>query len=227
MERVRQLLGREFVSEALPIDSSAVGLTLTGWACRATYNRAQADTQFVFVNGRIIRDKLISHALRQAYRDVLFHGRHPCYLLYLTLDPAHADVNVHPTKHEVRFRDSRLMYDFLLKSVGRVLAADAPAQQLAQQSAQAVPEPLSTQSGLWLRDPAPGPGRVDQLAQLFGGSPHMHRDAVPMAAPEWVAEADDGRAPPPMGYAIAQLHGVYILSQTESRFDHRGYACRA
>ena len=216
MERVRQLLGREFVSEALPIDSSAVGLTLTGWACRATYNRAQADTQYVFVNGRIIRDKLISHALRQAYRDVLFHGRHPCYLLYLTLDPAQVDVNVHPTKHEVRFRDSRLMYDFLLKSVGRVLAADAPAQQVAQQSTQAVPELVSTQSGLWLRDPAPGPARVDQLAQLVGGSPQDALDAVPMAAPEWVAEADDGRAPPPMGYAIAQLHGVYILSQTES-----------
>lgn len=215
MERVSQLLGRQFVSEALPIDSSAVGLTLTGWACRATYNRAQADTQFVFVNGRIIRDKLISHALRQAYRDVLFHGRHPCYLLYLTLDPAQVDVNVHPTKHEVRFRDSRLMYDFLLKSVGRVLAADAPASQMTQQSPPVVSEPVSTQSGLWLRDPLPGPASLDQLAHLVEQRSSDASQSVPMASPEWPDPADEGGTPP-MGYAIAQLHGVYILSQTES-----------
>ena len=131
-ERVANLLGRGFIDAALPVDSTAIGLRLKGWACRATCNRAQADCQYVFVNGRIVRDKLLSHALRQAYRDVLFHGRHPCYLLYLELDPAQVDVNVHPTKHEVRFRDSRLIYDFLRRSVLRVLADDRPDQVLEQ-----------------------------------------------------------------------------------------------
>jgi DNA mismatch repair protein MutL len=214
MERVSQLLGRQFVSEALPIDSSAVGLTLSGWACRATHNRAQADTQFVFVNGRIIRDKLISHALRQAYRDVLFHGRHPCYLLYLRLDPAQVDVNVHPTKHEVRFRDSRLIYDFLLKSVGRVLASDAPAQQATPQSTAFVSEPVSTQSGLWLRDPPSRSAAIDQIAQLAGDRSSEVASSVSMPVSDTTPQSDDGDAPPPMGYAIAQLHGVYVLSQT-------------
>ena len=107
-ERIANLLGRGFMDAALVVDSSATGLSLKGWACRATFNRAQADCQNVFVNGRVVRDKLVSHALRQAYRYVLFHGRHPCYLLYLELDPAQVDVNVHPTKHEVRFRDSQI-----------------------------------------------------------------------------------------------------------------------
>lgn len=215
-ERVAQLLGRSFMADALPVASDAVGLQLTGWACRATYNRAQADTQYVFVNGRIIRDKLISHALRQAYRDVLFHGRHPCYLLYLTLDPAQVDVNVHPTKHEVRFRDARLMYDFLLKSVSRVLAADTPAQQTAVDEIPPAQQPVSTQSGLWLRERPEAEARVsmDVLARLTGSandSASTRDNESPALA---LSVEEDATAAPPMGYAIAQLHGVYILSQT-------------
>ena len=125
-ERVTTLLGEQFIKNALEVRAEAVGFSLKGWVCRATHNRAQADVQHVFVNGRIVKDKLVSHALRQAFRDVLFHGRHPCYLLYLEIDPTQVDVNVHPTKYEVRFRDSRLIYDFFLKSVTRVLADDRP-----------------------------------------------------------------------------------------------------
>jgi len=208
-ERVANLLGRGFMDAALPVDASAIGLSLKGWACRATFNRAQADCQYVFVNGRIVRDKLVSHALRQAYRDVLFHGRHPCYLLYLELDPAQVDVNVHPTKHEVRFRDSRLIYDFLLRSVAKVLADDRPDQVLDQGaslqpgSSDQYSDSGQYQAGMHFRDHAPRSDGFDVLSQLAGS-------AESIISSEPVEEHDI----PPMGYAVAQLHGVYILSQT-------------
>lgn len=208
-ERVANLLGRSFIDAALPVDSTAIGLRLKGWACRATFNRAQADCQYVFVNGRIVRDKLLSHALRQAYRDVLFHGRHPCYLLYLELDPAQVDVNVHPTKHEVRFRDSRLIYDFLRRSVLRVLADDRPDQVLEQDrsSREKSTDQQSVashyQTDIRFCEHADISNGFDMLSQLT--KPNQS-----IASTEDSGEADI----PPMGYALAQLHGVYILSQT-------------
>jgi DNA mismatch repair protein MutL len=208
-ERVANLLGRGFIDAALPVDSTAIGLRLKGWACRATFNRAQADCQYVFVNGRIVRDKLLSHALRQAYRDVLFHGRHPCYLLYLELDPAQVDVNVHPTKHEVRFRDSRLIYDFLRRSVLRVLADDRPDQVLEQDrfSRETSTDQQSVashyQTDIRFREHRDTSNGLDMLSQLT-------KPSQPIAPTEDSGNADI----PPMGYALAQLHGVYILSQT-------------
>lgn len=208
-ERVANLLGRGFIDAALPVDSTAIGLRLKGWACRATFNRAQADCQYVFVNGRIVRDKLLSHALRQAYRDVLFHGRHPCYLLYLELDPAQVDVNVHPTKHEVRFRDSRLIYDFLRRSVLRVLADDRPDQVLEQDrfSRETSTDQQSVashyQTDIRFREHRDTSNGFDMLSQLT-------KPSQPIAPTEDPGTADI----PPMGYALAQLHGVYILSQT-------------
>ena len=208
-ERVANLLGRGFIDAALPVDSTAIGLRLKGWACRATFNRAQADCQYVFVNGRIVRDKLLSHALRQAYRDVLFHGRHPCYLLYLELDPAQVDVNVHPTKHEVRFRDSRLIYDFLRRSVLRVLADDRPDQVLEQDRSS---RETSTdqqfvashyQTDIRFREHTDTSNGFDMLSRVT-------KPSQSIAPTEDSGEADI----PPMGYALAQLHGVYILSQT-------------
>ena len=208
-ERVANLLGRGFIDAALPVDSTAIGLRLKGWACRATFNRAQADCQYVFVNGRIVRDKLLSHALRQAYRDVLFHGRHPCCLLYLELDPAQVDVNVHPTKHEVRFRDSRLIYDFLRRSVLRVLADDRPDQVLEQDrfSRETSTDQQSVvshyQTDIRFREHRDTSNGFDMLSQLT-------KPSQPIAPTEDPGTADI----PPMGYALAQLHGVYILSQT-------------
>ena len=210
-ERVRMLLGREFMQAALPVDSEAIGLSLSGWVCQATHNRAQADCQYVFVNGRIVRDKLISAALRQAYRDVLFHGRHPCYVLYLSLDPAQVDVNVHPTKHEVRFRDSRLIFDFLLRSVGRVLADARPqtrAELVAPQWFEKPIEPVASQHPLAFASVrGAGSSSVEQLAALMApGTPiPQERDLADPAAE--TAEI------PPLGYAIAQLHGIYVLAQ--------------
>ena len=208
-ERVANLLGRGFIDAALPVDSTAIGLTLKGWACRATFNRAQANCQYIFVNGRIVRDKLVSHALRQAYQDVLFHGRHPCYLLYLELDPAQVDVNVHPTKNEVRFRDSRLIYDFLRRSVLRVLADDRPDQVLEQDrsSQETSPDQQSVtshyQTDIRFRDHPHISNGFDMLSQLT-------KPSQSLAPTEEPGEADV----PLMGYALAQLHGVYILSQT-------------
>ncbi len=208
-ERIANLLGRGFMDAALVVDSSATGLSLKGWACRATFNRAQADCQNVFVNGRVVRDKLVSHALRQAYRDVLFHGRHPCYLLYLELDPSQVDVNVHPTKHEVRFRDSRLIYDFLLRSVSRVLADDRPEQVLGQESsfhaisADQQIETAQHQPGIRFGDSVRPSAGFDALSRLV--------KTTGLSEP---GKDFDQQDIPPMGYAVAQLHGVYIIAQT-------------
>ena len=208
-ERIANLLGRGFMDAALVVDSSATGLSLKGWACRATFNRAQADCQNVFVNGRVVRDKLVSHALRQAYRDVLFHGRHPCYLLYLELDPAQVDVNVHPTKHEVRFRDSRLIYDFLLRSISRVLADDRPDQVLGQESsfhaisADQQIETAQHQPGIRFGDSVRPSAGFDALSRLV--------KTTGLSEP---GKDFDQQDIPPMGYAVAQLHGVYIIAQT-------------
>ncbi len=120
--RLMALLGRQFIDHALALDFSAAGLRLTGWIGRGDYARPQSDIQYVYLNGRVIRDKVVNHALRQAYEGRLEQGRFPAFVLYLTLDPAQVDVNVHPTKHEVRFREARLVHDFLVSAVRDALA---------------------------------------------------------------------------------------------------------
>lgn len=129
--RIGALLGRNFLEHALHLDIEASGLRLSGWVGLPTHSRAQADQQYFFVNGRVVRDRLVAHAVRQAYRDVLFHGRHPVFVLYLELDPTVVDVNVHPTKHEVRFRDGRLVHDFLFSSLHKALAEVRPGDNSA------------------------------------------------------------------------------------------------
>ncbi len=121
-QRVARLCGSEFLDHALVIDEQTGDLSLQGWVAEPRYNRAHADRQFFFVNGRIVRDRVIAHAVRQAFRDVLFHGRHPAFVLYLQMPARAVDVNVHPQKHEVRFRDSRMVHDFLYSSLHRRLA---------------------------------------------------------------------------------------------------------
>ena len=130
--RVAMVCGPAFVESSVFVEMEAPGLRLWGWVSLPTFSRSQADLQYFYVNGRIIRDKLVTHAVKQAYRDVLFNGRHPAYVLYLELAPAAVDVNVHPTKHEVRFRDSRMVHDFLFSSLHKALAELRPADRLAQ-----------------------------------------------------------------------------------------------
>ncbi|MDG1851564.1 MAG: DNA mismatch repair endonuclease MutL, partial [Gammaproteobacteria bacterium] len=129
--RVSQITGPAFMDNSVTIDMESSGLRLSGWVSLPTFSRSQADLQYFYVNGRAIRDKLVSHAIKQAYRDVLYHGRHPAFVLYLEVNPALVDVNVHPTKHEVRFRDNRLVHDFLFSALHRSLAAVRPADQFA------------------------------------------------------------------------------------------------
>ncbi len=124
--RVATVCGPAFMEQAIYIETDIPELKLWGWVGLPTFSRSQADLQYFFVNGRVIRDKLVAHAVKQAYRDVLYHGRHPAFVLYLELDPASVDVNVHPTKHEVRFRDGRAVHNFIFSSLHRALADVRP-----------------------------------------------------------------------------------------------------
>ncbi|WP_200327692.1 DNA mismatch repair endonuclease MutL, partial [Thiocystis violacea] len=123
--RLDALLGQGFAAQALALDESAVELRLRGWVLRPAFSRSQADQQFFYVNGRVVRDKLVTHAIRQAFSDVLHHGRHPAYVLFLDLPPRLVDVNVHPAKHEVRFRESRQVHDFIFRALHRRLSQGA------------------------------------------------------------------------------------------------------
>ena len=127
-QRVASICGPEFIKQCLYLEQEAAGLMLHGWIALPTFSRSQTDMQYFFVNRRMVRDKLLSHAVRQGYQDVLFHGRHPAFILHLQLDPKQVDVNAHPAKHEVRFRESRLVHDFLHRTLQKALA-DARAGQ--------------------------------------------------------------------------------------------------
>jgi DNA mismatch repair protein MutL len=203
-ERLAAVLGSDFPAAAVPVRHSAGPVLLSGWAGLPTRSRAQPDQQFWFVNGRSVRDRLLMNAVRLAYRDVLYHGRHPAYVLYLTLDPKLVDVNAHPAKLEVRFRDSRQIHDFVFRAVERTLAATAPnlaAAPAARGPALAGEEARALALGAWagslpLNDPVRDPWALHALVR----EPDGHAATPP---PE----------EQPLGTALAQLHGVYILAQ--------------
>ncbi len=220
--RVNQLCGADFIDNALAVDAQRGTLSLSGWIAKPNWNRAQADRQFFYINGRMIRDKLVSHAIRQAYQDVLFHGRHPAFVLYLDMDPALVDVNVHPTKHEVRFRDTRLVHDFIFGSIHQALAetrAQHVRQLVQQQGAPAAAEFAPLQGGLNLASRplaaaghagsgfAAGAVRESATAYLE----RMARAADDLNGIQESHTADESM--PPLGYAKAQIHGVYILAE--------------
>ena len=213
-------------------------MRLWGWVGLPTFSRSQADLQYFYVNGRTVRDKLVAHAVRQAYRDVLFNGRHPTFVLFLEIDPAVVDVNVHPTKHEVRFRDGRMVHDFLYGTLHRALGEVRPEDQLAAPAAVAgMLAPTGQAAGefgpqgeiglaasllqaqpaesIW-RSPgagyqgarsAPGPAMPAAEAQGAYREFFAPLPGAPASLPE--AQGDI----PPLGYAIAQLKGIYILAE--------------
>jgi DNA mismatch repair protein MutL len=199
-ERITTVLGSPFLEQALPISESAGGICLSGWIGQPTAARAQADTQFWYVNGRYVRDRLLTNAVRLAYRDVLYHGRYPAYVLYLTIDPERVDVNAHPAKLEVRFRDTRQVHGFVLSTVERALAATKPSSAsgpvlLASTALPRAADPWNVprEMDLWgAREPTPP-------AYDFSG----------LSAPVSALPSDAA----PLGTALAQLHGVYILAQ--------------
>ncbi len=197
--RVGDVCGPAFVDQALELENVHDGLALAGYIARPGFSRSQADLQFFFVNGRLVRDRLIAHAVRQAYQDVLFHGRHPAFVLHLTIDPARVDVNVHPQKTEVRFRDARQVHGFLFSTIHRALAETRPAAGNGAPAAAAVNAGGSSwpgQAGLGL-GVAESVARYARLAGA-GGSGQ--------------ASESDGETPP-LGFALAQIHGVFVLAE--------------
>ena len=214
--RVAQVCGPAFMEHALRIEQQAVGLSLSGWVALPTFSRAQADLQYFFVNGRVVRDKLVTHAIRQAYRDVLYHGRHPAYVLYLELDPAVVDVNVHPTKHEVRFRDGRSVHDFLFRSLHRALAEVSPEQQLQepQQAATLTLADVQQQQNMSLQPASASAVREEMSAYQQFTRPLQGPRPQPQTQPGAISEQEHDI--PPLGYALAQLKGIYILAENAS-----------
>ena len=222
-QRVVDICGPEFIKNAVSIDYSASGLQLSGWVGLPTFSRSQQDMQFFYVNGRLVKDKLVSHAVKQAYQDVLYHGRHPVFVLYLTLDPTLVDVNAHPAKTEVRFREGRLVHDFLYSALHRSLADVRPGQTVTVLEAETLEyEPSSQTSfstgGSLNRQSSynPRPAQQSSLPYSIGESIKAYAklyQETPAYSTEDLAP-DHAPVTPPLGYAIAHLHNIYILAET-------------
>jgi DNA mismatch repair protein MutL len=243
--RVAQVCGPAFMDNALHLDIERGNLRLWGWVAQPTFSRSQADLQHFYVNGRAIRDKLVGHAVRQAYQDVLYHGRHPAFVLYLEVDPASVDVNVHPTKHEVRFRDGRSVHDFIYSSLHRALAQVRPEDRLAKQQIGAGGELLeatpSSSFGLAAENTVqglaagefkgqesmgfrPAQGSASYSANSYAGG-YQTSAIAPGAVREQMTAYGELHQPaaglpetasediPPLGFALAQLKGIYILAE--------------
>jgi DNA mismatch repair protein MutL len=191
--RIGRLLGADFIGAARHVESAHAGLRLEGWIGLPSAARAQPDRQLLYVNGRMVRDRLLAGAVRLGYRDVTYGGRHPAWVLYLTLDPLQVDVNAHPQKLEVRFREPRAVHDFLYRTVERALAE---AGQGEEQRAPVTAAWGAAQSPAALR--LGEPARDSAYAPLPAGDPDVASDAAAM----------------PLGHAIAQLHGIYIVAQS-------------
>jgi len=240
--RLKMVCGDNVPDNSVYFQEQCDDMCLSGWAGLPSFSRSQADMQYFFLNGRLIRDKTIIHAIRLGYQDVLFHGRHPVYVLYLEMDPASVDVNVHPTKHEVRFRDSRSVHGFIFRTLQRSVGASAGevgSLQVDAEHGAAAPKPinpntenqLSVQNSITYAQTSPKPGyqpserlsasqvreQINSYSQIsesaFRADPALVNSAN--FAPSSV-EKGNAEIIPPMGYALAQLKGIYILAENEA-----------
>lgn len=239
--RIASVLGDDLLEQALPIDARAADMHLYGWVGLPTSATNQPERQYFYINGRIIRDKIIAHAIRQAYQDMLYHGRHPVYVLYLDIAPEHIDVNAHPAKHEVRFRESRLTHDFLYSSLHHALRGNTPAAAPRPENPAPPPEreapaaarqqPLRYSGDYRLERPTT-PRRAlaesaayYQWAQNIAPSPvhpggSTSTNPTPSPSPMGGGEQDyaaasvnDDQTEHPLGYALGQIHNIFILAQ--------------
>ena len=214
--RLHEALGEDFSRNALRVDHAGAGMRLHGWIAQPAYNRASADQQYLYVNGRSVRDRNVSHAIRQAYADVLFHGRHPAYVLFLELDPRGVDVNVHPAKHEVRFRESRLVHDFVYRTLHQALAetragaTSTSTHAAAVSNAWSMPAPQQSSIGLRVAD---APSAYAALYAPRDAATFPDAAASPATVAAMPMPDDTPGGMPPLGFAVAQLHGIYILAE--------------
>jgi len=240
-KRFSEVLGPDFAAEAFSVDETAAALRLWGMAAKPTFSRNARDTQYVYVNGRFVRDKLIAHAIRQAYQDVLHHDRHPAFVLFLELDPSLVDVNVHPSKTEVRFRDGQAVHRFIFHALHKALATPTGTSNLVTAS-QAASNPFAPSSfmpadgvnGGYAASPYPTfQSRMDLRANqapdfyqtLFGSIATQNGDALGGNIHGLAGDAGFGAnisfnqdeslstQDYPLGFAVAQIHGVYVLAQ--------------
>ncbi len=212
LKRVAAVLGDEFGHAAVPVARSAANLSLQGLAALPAYSRANRDAQYFFVNGRFVRDKVASHALRQAYQDILHHQRHPAYVLFLELPPEQVDVNVHPAKIEVRFRESQGMHQFIFHTLQQALAVPASVADVRSEATRQAASGFPTQQNMGLG--IAQSGTAYQVWEAFAGK---QQNAIAGAEPSRdladAASLNSDQLIPPLGFALAQLSGVYILAQ--------------
>lgn len=210
-DRIAAICGASFVEQSIYLEDEVSGMRLSGWCGLPTFSRPQTTLQYFFVNGRVVRDKTVAHAIRLAYQDVMYHGRHPAFVLYLDIDPGRVDVNVHPTKHEVRFRDNRGVHDFIHRAVKRCVS----------QPAGATPSPARTAGAPTVFSNGGGEQGAMAFSERVGDQISAYRQLsgtsdggapAPGASPSVVS----GGQTPVLGYALAQIHGIYILAQNEA-----------
>ncbi len=231
--RVKMVCGENVPENSCYFEERREGLRLYGWLGSPSFSRSQADMQYFFLNGRLIRDKTVMHAIRLGYQDVLFHGRHPVYVLYLEMDPTGVDVNVHPTKHEVRFRDSRTIHGFIFRTIQKQLSAaagDVKSLTVDAESGIASPKPINPnsewssqvklQNQIDYPDSKLSPQKVREQVEgyqqissdVFRADPQSRPNVPDLSTSNSISESSKDVIPP-LGYALAQLKGVYILSE--------------
>jgi DNA mismatch repair protein MutL len=205
--RAARIVGEDFAEGAVEVRAEGPKARLVGLVAAPGFTRASRDSQYLYVNGRFIRDKVVAHAIREAYADVLHHDRHPAYVLFLEVDPALVDVNVHPTKSEVRFRDSGSIHHFVFHALSRALAEPLAGNTAPPPVARPAWAPAATQSSFAIAQPA------SAYEALFASAVTAEREANVMRAP--LAPAAPGE-PPMLGFALAQVHGIFVLAQNTS-----------
>ncbi len=213
LERVGRICGDAFASQAIRLERTTDDIAFSGWIGLPTFNRSQPDLQYWFVNGRSVTDKTLAHAVRHAYRDVLFHGRYPAYVLYLSMDPVSVDANAHPAKHEVRFRDGRRVHGVVAQTIEQALSETRP-------GGHEIDRLSPTVESLTVFSQSPSRGQLDSQSPIPLAQPRPASHAVAESLAGYraltaVSESlpESGGEIPPMGYAVAQLGGIYILAE--------------